>query len=101
MAKCSVATKVGYFLAGVGAGAVMVLLFAPETGEETRKLIAKKAEQGKDYVVSRGKELKGQAEEMVEKGKELVSKQKERLAEVLETGKEAARSTLSKVGGGG
>jgi len=78
-------------------GAVAVLLFAPKTGEQTRKLIAKKAGEGKDYVVSRGKELRGQADELVEKGKELVSKQKERLAEVLETGKEAARSTLSRV----
>jgi gas vesicle protein len=97
MAKCSVATKVGYFLAGASMGAVVVLLLAPKTGEETRKLIAKKAGEGKDYVVSRGKEFRGQADELVEKGKELVSKQKERLAEVLETGKEAARSTLSRV----
>ena len=78
-------------------GAVVVLLFAPKTGVQTRKLIAKKAEEGKDYVVSRGKEFRGQAEELVEKGKGLVSKQKERLAEALETGKEAARSTLSRV----
>jgi gas vesicle protein len=97
MAKISVATKVGYFLAGASMGAVVVLLFAPKTGKQTRKLIAKKAEEGKDYVASRGREIRGQADELVEKGKELVSKQKERLAEVLETGKEAARSTLSKV----
>jgi gas vesicle protein len=78
-------------------GAVVVLLFAPKTGEQTRKLIAKKAEEGKDYVASKGREFRGQADELVEKGKGLVSKQKERLAEVLETGKEAARSTLSRV----
>jgi gas vesicle protein len=97
MAKCSVATKVGYFLVGASLGAVVVLLVAPETGEQTRKLIAEKAEEGKDYVASRGREIRGQAEELVEKGKELVTKQKERLAGVLETGKEAARSTLSRV----
>jgi gas vesicle protein len=97
MANCSVATKVGYFLAGASMGAVVVLLFAPETGEQTRKLIVKKVEEGKDYVTSKGREFRGQAEELVEKGKERVSKQKERLAEVLETGKEAARSTLSRV----
>ena len=96
MAKCSVATKVGYFLAGASMGAVVVLLFAPKTGEQTRKLIAKKAEEGRDYVASKGREFKGQAEELVEKGKELVTKQKDRLAEVLETGKEAAKNTLSR-----
>jgi len=97
MAKCNIGTQVGFFLAGVGMGAVVALLFAPKTGEMTRKLIAKKAEEGKDYVTSRGREFREQAEELVGKGKELVSKQRERLAEVLETGKEAARSTLSKV----
>jgi gas vesicle protein len=96
MARCSIATKVGYFLAGAGTGAVVVLLFAPKTGEQTRKLIAKKAEEGRDYVASKGREFKGQAEELVEKGKELVTKQKDRLAEVLETGKEAAKNTLSR-----
>ena len=97
MAKCSVATKVGCFLAGASMGAVAVLLFAPATGEQTRKRIVKKVEEGKDYVASKGREFRGQAEEFVEKGRERVSKQKERLADVLETGKEAARSTLSRV----
>ena len=97
MARCNIALKVGCFVAGVGVGAVVALLLAPTTGEQTRKLIAKKAEEGKDYVASKGREFRGQAEELVEKGKGLVTKQKERLAEVLETGKEAARSTLSKV----
>ena len=97
MARCSIPLKVGCFLAGVGVGAVVALLLAPESGEETRKLIAKKAEEGKDYVASKGREIREQAEELVEKGKGLVIKQGERLAEVLETGKEAARSALSRM----
>ena len=96
MATCSMTGKIGFFVAGVGIGAILALLLAPKTGEQTRKLIAKKADEGKDYVASRGREFREQAEELVEKGKGLVSKQKERLAEVLETGKEAARSTLSR-----
>jgi gas vesicle protein len=96
MARCSIGAKVGFFLAGAGVGALLALLLAPKTGEQTRKLIAEKAEEGKDYVVSKGQEFKGQAEGLVEKGKELVTKQKERLAEALEAGKEAARSTFSR-----
>ena len=95
MARCNVAMKVGCFVAGVGVGTVVALLLAPKTGEQTRKLIARKAEEGKEFVASKGKQFRTQAEELVEKGKELASKQKERLAEVLEIGKEAARSTLS------
>ena len=94
MASCGTVTKVGYFLAGAGFGAVVALLLAPSTGEHTRKLIARKADDGKDYLVSKGKEFRDQAEELVEKGKDLVTKQKDRLAEALEAGKETAKSTF-------
>jgi gas vesicle protein len=96
MARCSIGGKIGFFVVGASIGAVLALLLAPKTGQQTRKLIAKKTEEGKDYLASKGRELREQAEELVEKGKELVSKQKERLAEAIETGKEAARSTLSR-----
>jgi gas vesicle protein len=86
--------KVGYFLAGVGMGALVALLFAPESGEKTRKLIARKAEEGKDYVASKGREFIEQAEELAQKGREVVAKQKERLTETLAAGKEAVKSTF-------
>jgi gas vesicle protein len=94
MARCSIVEKAGYLVVGAAIGAVVALLLAPRTGEQTRKLIARKAEDGKDYLASKGKEIKEQAEDLVEKGKGLVTKQKERLAEVLEAGKETAKSAL-------
>jgi len=96
MARTNVSTRIAYFLAGFGIGAAVALLFAPLSGEETRKLIADKAEEGKDYVASKGRELRKQAEELVDHGKQLVSKQKERLADVLEAGKQAARDTFAR-----
>jgi gas vesicle protein len=96
MAKSNAAMKVGCFVAGVGLGAIAAMLLAPKTGEQTRKLIAKKAQEGKDYVAAKSREFKEQAEELVEKSKEVVSKQRDRLAEALEAGKEAAKSTLSR-----
>jgi gas vesicle protein len=96
MACCDVAGKAGYFLAGVGIGIALALLFAPRSGKDTRKLIAGKAGQGKDYVASKGRALRKQAEELVNKGKEVVSKQKERLADALEAGKEAAHTKLAR-----
>jgi len=95
MANCNVATKVSYFLAGMGIGAAIALLFAPQSGEETRKQIAEKAQEGKDYVASKGRDIRKQAEELVDQGKDLVSKQKARLADVLESGKQVARETFS------
>ena len=96
MANCNISTKVAYFAAGIGIGTVIALLFAPQSGEETRKQIAEKATEGKDYMASRGREIRKQAEELVDQGKDLVSKQKARLADVLESGKQAARETFAR-----
>ena len=82
-------TQVGFFLAGLGIGAVIALLFAPRSGKETRDFIVQKAEEGRDFVVSKSEEIRKQAEDAVEKGKDLVSKQKELLSAALEAGKQA------------
>ena len=96
MADCSVGTKISYFIAGLGIGTVVALLFAPQTGEKTRKQIVDKAQDGKDYVTSKGREIRKQAEDIVDQGKDLVNKQKARLADVLESGKQAARETFAR-----
>jgi gas vesicle protein len=76
-------SKIGFFLAGVGIGAIVAVLYTPKSGKETRRLIALKTGEGKDYLQSRGKDLRRQAEDAVDRGKEFVSKQKDRLAEAL------------------
>jgi gas vesicle protein len=86
MSNYSFAAKTGYLLAGVGIGAIVTLLLAPRSGKETRKLVANKAEEGKDYMMSKGKELRKQAGELVERSKETVARQRGRLAEVLQVG---------------
>lgn len=57
------------FLAGTGVGAIVALLLAPRSGTETRELIGKKAEAGRDYVEAKGRELRRAAEDFVEKGR--------------------------------
>jgi len=88
--------KVGFFLAGLGIGAVLALLFAPRSGQETRDLIVHKAEEGRDFVVSKTEEIRKQAEDAVEKGRDLVSKQKELLSAALEAGKQAYQEEKAK-----
>jgi gas vesicle protein len=85
MRDCNGSTKVLYFLGGLGIGAILALLFAPQTGKQTRDMIVQRAEEGKDYVTTRGKEVVRQAEEMVGKGKDA-------LADALESGKKALQS---------
>jgi gas vesicle protein len=82
-------SQVGFFLAGLGIGAVVALLLAPRSGKETREYIVNKAEEGRDFVVTKSEEIRKQAEDAVEKGKDLVSKQKELLSAALEAGKQA------------
>lgn len=78
-----VTSNVAFFAVGVGVGAAIAILYAPKSGKETRRLIAQKAGEGMDYIESRGKELRNQAEDAVDRGKEFVNRQKDRLAEAL------------------
>ena len=96
MADCNVPTKVSYFVAGLGIGAAIALLFAPQSGEDTRKQIAEKAQEGGEFVASKSREIRKQAEDAVEKGKDLVSKQKELLSAALEAGKQAYQEEKAK-----
>lgn len=89
-------SKFGFFLAGMGIGAILALLFAPKSGEETREYLAGKAGEGRDYVTARGRELRRQAEELVDKSKDLVTKQKEILSAALEAGKQAYEDEKAK-----
>jgi len=91
-----VGSKFTYFLAGLGVGAVLALLFAPGPGEETRQLISDKAGEGKEYLTARSRELRRQAEELVEKAKDLVSQQKDQLSAALEAGKQAYQEEKGK-----
>lgn len=90
------ASNLGFFLAGLGIGAVLALLFAPQSGKETRDLIAQKASEGKDYVTTRGRELREQAEDLVEKGKERLSKERERVSGAYDAARQAYREEKSK-----
>jgi len=89
-------SKLGFFLAGLSIGAIMALLFAPASGEESREYLGRKANEGRDYVSGKGREIQRQAEELVEKAKDLVTQQKEQLSAALEAGKQAYQEEKSK-----
>lgn len=86
--------SLGAFLAGLGLGVAVGMLFAPKTGGETRELIKTKAGEGKDYLKQRSSELRDQAGELVDKGKEALGRQKSHLADAVDAGKQAYRDTM-------
>ena len=97
----------GWFLAGLGIGALVGVLYAPKSGKETRDELASSArdarekamgyvDQSKDQLgqyVERGKEYyeKGRTQwsDYVEKGKNFVQDQQGRVASAVDAGKQA------------
>ena len=84
-------SKASYFLIGIGIGAVLGILFAPKSGEETREYLAGKAEEGKEYAQRKARELRERAEDLMERSKEIMSKQKDAISSAVEAGKETYR----------
>jgi gas vesicle protein len=64
----------GAFLVGATIGATIALLFAPKTGRETRRLISRKAEEGADYVTSKSREFRQQAEDLIDKAEGFIDR---------------------------
>src|SRR3990172_13284228 len=84
-------TKFGYFLVGIGIGAVIGLLFAPRSGEETREYLRERYEDTRDEAKRRIQDLRERAEEYAEKGKDFVGRQRESLEAAVQAGKQAYR----------
>ena len=80
-----------YFLTGLGIGALIGVLFAPQAGERTRELIADKAGEGREFLLSKSRELRNQAADYVERGKEVLADQRDHLVAAVVAGKQAYR----------
>ena len=87
--------KISYFFLGLGLGVAAGLLFAPQSGEETRVMIKNKADEGRDLLKRRSEELRDTAAEAVQRGKETVSRHRENLASAVDAGKQAYRDALN------
>ena len=91
-----------WFLAGLGVGAVLGVLYAPKPGHETRDEIRQRAEDGREFVVNRARETAEQAQQWaeqaqqwVEKGKEFYESQKQQFKSAFDAGKDAYREATS------
>ncbi len=65
----NIASKVTYLSVGLGIGALVGILCAPQSGEETREYLAQKTEEGKEYAQRTGRELRERAEDVVERAR--------------------------------
>ena len=66
------------FVVGAIAGAAVALLYAPASGEETRRKLGEKAREGRE-----------KAETFAREGREFIARQRETLATAVERGRQA------------
>jgi gas vesicle protein len=90
---------ISYFFLGLGIGVAVGIIFAPQSGEETRGLLRSKALEGGDYVKRRTTDLKESATELIDKSKTVVNRQKEQLSAAVDAGKQAYREAIRGAGG--
>jgi gas vesicle protein len=85
----------GWFLAGLGIGAAVGMLYAPKAGRETREELLKRADEGREYVKTRAKEAREQATQLVDKGKQVIDQQKEQFRSAYDAGRQAYKEATT------
>ena len=60
------------FAVGVAAGAAVALLYAPQTGEKTRKQLRRGIEDAGDYIKDAADTIGDQAEKYIKRGKDVL-----------------------------
>jgi gas vesicle protein len=80
-----------WFLAGLGFGALMGVLYAPRSGRETRDAIKNTAQEGGEYLKTRGREAKDTVGQWVDRGKDVVSQKKEQFSSAIDATRQAYR----------
>ena len=80
-----------WFLAGLGVGAALGVLYAPKSGRETREALINAADESKEAVRERSRQYREQAQGWYEKGRDSVAQQKEQFRSAFEAGRQAYR----------
>ena len=91
-------SKLGYFFLGIGVGIAAGLLFAPKSGDETRRLIRDRASDSADYLKRQSGELRNQATDLVDRSRDTISRHRDNLTSAVEAGRSAYREAVT--GGG-
>ena len=80
-----------WFLAGLGFGALLGVLYAPRSGRETREAIKNTAQEGSEYLKNRGREARETVSQWVDRGKDVVSQKKDQISAAIDATRQAYR----------
>ena len=72
-----------WFLIGAAAGASVALLYAPQSGDRTRRLLGRRMAEGREALEDHGTELLEKSRELFEKGRKVADD----AAELFEKGR--------------
>ncbi len=80
-----------WFLAGMGVGAAVALLYAPQSGKETRRMIGRGAERSKEYLEDQATRLRERGKDLYDKGRDVARDVGEEASELLDRGRKIVR----------
>ena len=80
-------SNVAWFLTGAFIGAAAAVLYAPQSGKDTRKYISDKTQVGREAVESAGQDIAEVSKDMFERGRKLVDD----AAELFERGRKLVK----------
>ena len=72
-----------WFLVGAAVGAGVALLYAPQSGDRTRRLLGRKLADGRDVLSEQGSDLLEKSRDLFEKGRKVADD----AAELFEKGR--------------
>jgi gas vesicle protein len=72
-----------WFLVGAAVGASVALLYAPQSGDRTRRLLGRKLADGRDVLSEQGSDLLEKSRDLFEKGRKVADD----AAELFEKGR--------------
>jgi gas vesicle protein len=84
-----------WFLAGLGIGAAVGILYAPKAGEQTREQLRSAAGEFPDTVKERARQAREQAGTWADRGREYLNQQKEQVRTAYEAGRQAYREATN------
>ncbi|MGB6387474.1 MAG: YtxH domain-containing protein [Terriglobales bacterium] len=84
-----------WFLAGLGVGAVVGVLYAPKSGDEMRDVLRSKAQEGSERARHQARRAREHAGEWVDRGREVLNQQKEQFRSAYEAGRQAYNETTT------
>ena len=83
-------SRFAYLVAGLGIGALVGVLLAPQSGDETREWFATKCKDGMDSVNAKVKQTRQQVAELIDQGQQQVGEAVNKGREAFSKAKAAA-----------